>query len=232
MFVIVTLRTTILVASTFLLAAAAQTQSALELPVYLHENIEAGKSPVGMKVEARLSIATLVDGRVIPQGATLSGEVIVSQPKTTTGPARLSVRFDSAQWKNGSSPVVQPLANKIYLTSWHYPLVPSLPQDDNDTTGLAVPPHRRSAQHVGGAGTYPDPNTSASPTYSKGNTGEKSPVDSYPGPRVSEHRVAMKDVESTRSPDGALILTSSKSRLKFDRSTTYVLALSDPSGRN
>jgi len=39
--------------------------------------------------------------------------------------------------------------------------------------------------------------------------------------------VLMKNVESTRSSEGAVILTSQHSNIKLDKSTTYVLAAGD-----
>lgn len=37
----------------------------------------------------------------------------------------------------------------------------------------------------------------------------------------------MKDVESLRTSDGAIVIASSHSNLKLDKLTTYVLALDD-----
>ena len=76
----------------------------LEFPVIMRQNISAGKTPVGTKVEAKLIAATLVGTVVIPQGATLSGEVIESAAKAAAEPSRLAIRMDSATWKNGSAP--------------------------------------------------------------------------------------------------------------------------------
>lgn len=43
----------------------------------------------------------------------------------------------------------------------------------------------------------------------------------------------MKDVESTRNADGAIELTSARSDLKLDKTTTYVLATGDlTAGKN
>jgi hypothetical protein len=41
---------------------------------------------------------------------------------------------------------------------------------------------------------------------------------------TSKHRVLMKDVDSIRNSDGAVTLTSSRTNLKIDKLTTYVLA--------
>jgi len=41
----------------------------LEFPVIMRQNVAAGKTPVGTKVQAKLVVATLVDGVVVPQDA-------------------------------------------------------------------------------------------------------------------------------------------------------------------
>lgn len=66
-------------------------------------------------MQAKLRMATLVNGTVIPQGAVFSGKVVESAAKTKTDPSKLAIRIDSAQWKNGST------ALKIYLIGWFYP---------------------------------------------------------------------------------------------------------------
>ncbi len=51
----------------------------------MRQNVVAGKTPVGTKVEAKLTIATLVKGTVIPEGAVFSGEVVDSVAKSGHG---------------------------------------------------------------------------------------------------------------------------------------------------
>lgn len=193
----------------------------LEFPMRMRQNVEAGKTPVGTKVQAKLSVATLVNGVVIPDDAILSGEVIESVAKSATEPSRLAICMDSAQWKNGSAPVVLAFASKVYLTAWYYP-VALTPLDFPDGPAGAS---QSGTQHRGGAATYPDPNTSASPPYSHGNTGKDTGL-SPPtaSASISQHRVLMKNVESTRRGDGAVTLTSMRSNIKLDKSTTYVLS--------
>ena len=53
--------------------------AALEFPVVLQQNVVAGKTAVGAKVQAKLTIATLLHGVVIPQDAVISGEVSRAQ---------------------------------------------------------------------------------------------------------------------------------------------------------
>jgi hypothetical protein len=44
---------------------------------------------------------------------------------------------------------------------------------------------------------------------------------------ISKHRVLMKDVKSTHNSDGAVTLISTRSNIKIDKLTTYVLATDD-----
>ena len=74
-----------LIYSTSLLAQqtpAASPSRVREFPVVMQQSITAGKTAVGTKVQAKLSVATLVEGKVIPRNAVFSGEVIESVAKT------------------------------------------------------------------------------------------------------------------------------------------------------
>jgi hypothetical protein len=191
----------------------------VEFPVVMRERIDAGKTPVGTKVQAQLVLATMVGGVVVPRDAIFSGEVVESAAKSANAPSRLSIRMDSAQWKNGSAPV------KVYLTSWFYPVAAMTSQD------LSYEPRdsANSARHWNGAGTYPDPNNPVSQQKFPGrdtddNTSQGS---ASPSSNISKHRVLIKNVESTRSSDGALTLTSKRSNIKLDKMTTYVLSSGD-----
>ena len=53
-----------------------------ELPIILRQTVEAGKTAVGTKVEARLVMATMIKGGVLPRGAVISGEVTESVAKS------------------------------------------------------------------------------------------------------------------------------------------------------
>ena len=96
--------------------AATGNAGTIEFPVIMKQKVEAGKTPVGTKVQAELVMATLVDGKTVPRDAVLSGEVTESVAKTETEPSRLAIRMDSIQWKKGSAPI------KAYLTAWFYPI--------------------------------------------------------------------------------------------------------------
>src|SRR5579859_1553602 len=153
----------------------------LEFPVIMRQKVEAGATPVGTKVEARLTLATLVDHAVIPQDAVLSGEVTESVEKSAKGPSRLGIRMDSAQWKNGSVPI------KVYLTAWFYPLVRRVPKDlsDDENSGpLAAGANRRNRSARSYPGWDPDTNPSgAQPTPASGTSGP---------------HILLKDVEAKR----------------------------------
>ena len=172
---------------------------ATEFPVLMRQDIVAGKTTVGTKVEAKLVLGTLLNGTVIPEDAILSGEVIESVAKSSTEPSRLAVRMDSAQWKNGSAPV------KLYLTSWYYRVGGMTPPDDR-TAGATPKP-------------YNPENSIYDPLLSENN--------SRPEPNTTNRRVLMKNVEALRSHDGGVIITSKNFNIKINKSTTYVLAASD-----
>ena len=88
-----------------------------EFPLVLQSSVLAGKTPVGTKIQAKLTIATLFNGNVVPRNAKFFGEIVVSQAKTKNQPSRLSVRMDSVRWENGSAPV------RGFLTALFYPSI-------------------------------------------------------------------------------------------------------------
>jgi hypothetical protein len=89
-----------------------------EFPVVFQSSVTAGKTPVGTTIQAKLSIATLLNGIVVPQNAKFSGEIVVSQPRTKNQASRLSLRMDSVSWENGSARV------KVFLSDWFSPRIP------------------------------------------------------------------------------------------------------------
>jgi hypothetical protein len=187
----------------------------LEFPVVMRQNIAAGKNPVGTKVQANLVISTLVDGVVIPRDAVLSGEVTESVAKTKTEPSRLAIRMDSAQWKNGSAPI------KLYLTAWYYPAEAMSAQ----SLSYQPPNEANSPKNWNGWGQYPDKRESESiPRFPGPDSGKDSSSLPAPSYVTSKHRVLMKDVDPIRNSDGAVTLSSSRTKLKVDKLTTYVLA--------
>lgn len=202
--------------------AASSSSGALEFPVVMRQNVVAGTTPVGTKVQAKLAVATLVDRVVVPRDAVFSGEVTESVAKSATDPSRLAIRMDSAQWKKGSAPVVLSLALKVYLTAWYYPVAETRAQDLSDESPDDTP---QSWKHRNRPPTFPDPNGPASEPF-PGRGAGTDPGSSPPSPssNISKHRALMKNVESTRSTDGAVSLTSKSFNIKIDKLTTYVLA--------
>lgn len=187
-----------------------------EFPVIMEQNVTAGNTPVGTKVRAKLTVATLVDGAVVPRNAVFAGEVIESVAKSATDASRLAIRMDSVQWKKGSAPI------KVYLTAWFYPSM-NVPGGD-----LQYGPPQSPSKTWNGAGAYPDPNSPAYKPFPGGDSDTRSnTVPDTAASVTSNHRVVMKNVESARNSDGAIAITSSHSNIKLDKLTTYVLATVD-----
>jgi hypothetical protein len=192
----------------------------LELPATMRRKIVAGVTPVGTVVQAKLEVATLVDGVVVPENAILSGEVTESAAKSDAGPSRLAIRMDSAHWKHHGAPQVLTLTKKVYLTAWSYPATASSIPDPlyQSPTDL---PNSRNLTRLGS----PAPPTHRLPDASDSSD---SPASKQPASTTTSsaapHRVLMKDVESTRARDGAVGLISRHSNIKLDKSTTYVFA--------
>lgn len=201
--------------------AASGCTGACEFPVTLRQNVAAGKTPAGSRVEAKLVLATLVNGTVIPRDAILSGEVTESVARSASEPSRIAIRMDSAQWKNGSAAV------KVYLTAWIYPAVAGMsPQD----LSYEPPDAANSKKNWNGMGTYPDPNNPISQQKFPGREADKdSGTATAPAPAstISKHRMLMKNVESQHNGDGSVALTSVHSNIKLDKLTTYVFAAGD-----
>lgn len=189
--------------------------TAQEFPVMLEQNVIAGKTPEGTKVQAKLSIATLVNGTVVPRNAVFSGEVTESAAKTKDQPSKVSVRMDSVAWKNGSAAV------KLYMTAWFYPNMMDAGQD------LQYGPTKTAQGSWNGAGEYPtDQNMKSYKPFP--DSQQKDPtVPDTPSSVTSKHRVLMKNVESGQASDGGVELISKKSNIKLERYTTYVLAAGD-----
>jgi hypothetical protein len=187
-----------------------------EFPVILQQGIVAGKSLAGTRVRAKLQVATLVDGTVIPRNAILAGEVIESTPKTAADPSRLAIRMDSVQWKNGSAAI------KVYLTPWYYLTTAETGQS------LQYGPPQSPNRTWNGQGAYPNPNSASYKPFPGGDSdADKNSVPDAAAVKTSDHRALMKDTESMRSDDGTLALVSKRITIKLDKLTTYVFAASD-----
>lgn len=184
--------------------------AAIDFPVQLQQSLTAGKTPVGTKIQAKLTVATLVAGTVIPRNAIFSGEVTQSEAKTKTAPSRLSIHVDSVQWKNGSAPI------NAYLSPWYYPSVA------DEGQSLQYGPQQPASRTWNGEGQYPDPNSKVYRPFPGGDSNDKSSVPDTPASAISGHREAMRNVESAQTNDGGIELISKRSNIKLDKYTTYV----------
>jgi hypothetical protein len=196
-------------------AATPSPSAVQEFPMLLQQGVTAGKTSTGTKVQARLQVATLVEGAVIPRNAVFSGEVIESVAKTKTEPSRVAIRMDSVQWKNGSATV------KLFLTAWYYPAVDAAGQN------LQYGPQQPARRTWNGEGQYPDPNSKSYKPFPGSEPDKDAGVPDTPSTTTSNHRVLMKNVETVNGADGSVALVSKKTTLKLDKLTTYVFAGSD-----
>lgn len=185
-----------------------------ELPIVLRQSVEAGKTAVGTKVEARLMMATMMNGGVVPRDAVLSGEVIESVAKSGNSPSRLAIRMDSAQWKNGEAKF------KLYLTAWYYPPAP-MPAPD-----LSYAP-QGDRRNWGGTDATVDTTDPPNPAQKLSTHQDTGMNVGAPASVISMKRVLMKNVESASDADGSVVLVSSHSNIKLNKVTTYVLAMND-----
>ena len=188
---------------------------AQEFPVVMQQSVAAGKTPVGTKIQAKLGLATLSQGTVIPRNAVFSGEVTESVAKSKADPSRLAIRMDSVQWKDGTATI------KLFLTAWYYPPKDMSGQD------LQYGPQEPANRTWNGQGQYPDPNSKVYKPFPGSESDKGSSVPDTPSSATSNHRILMKDVESIRTDSGDLELVSKHSNIKLDKLTTYVLAAGD-----
>jgi hypothetical protein len=196
--------------------AASAPPGAREFPVVMQQTVAAGKTPVGAKIKAKLEVATLIDGKVIPRSAVFSGEVIDSSAKTATGPSRLAIRMDSVVWKKGSASLT------AYLTAWYYPMKDAAGQD------LQYGPTLPANRTWNGQGQYPDPNSKVYKPFPGSDSGNDASAPNTPSATASNRRVLMKDIESAKNSDGVIAIVSRNSNIKLDKLTTYVLATGEP----
>jgi hypothetical protein len=183
--------------------------------VVLQHSVTAGKTPVGSKVEAKLSIATLFHGTVIPRNATFSGEVVESVARKGKTSSRLAIRMTSVAWKDGSASV------QLYLTPWYYPSISGSGQD------LQYGPEQAPSRTWNGEGAYPDPNSRSYKPFPQESQDKDKPVPDTPSSVTSKRRVLMKNVQTEHSAGDVLVLVSNHENLKLERFPTYVLAAGD-----
>ena len=187
-----------------------------ELPIILRQTVEAGKTGVGTKVEALLMMGTMTKGGVLPRGAVISGEVTESVAKSGKSPSRLAIRMDSAQWKNGSAKF------KLYLTAWFYPPAPMAAPN----LAFGPPGERRNWGGVDPTVDTTDPPNPAQTISRQQDQGAGTNA-SAPASIISKERVLMKNVKSESGADSSVVLVSSRSNIKLNKETTYILAINE-----
>lgn len=185
-----------------------------EFPLTPEKRLTAGKTAVGTRIQAKLAIATLVNGKVIPRNAVFSGAVVQSVARTKTGPSRIGIRMDAVSWKQGFEPI------NVYLTSWYYPTTPDPGQN------LRYGPDQPASRTWDGQGQYPDQNSHVYRPFpgSDSDNAKQSGAPNTSNPVQSNHPVSMKHVELERFSDGTIVLVSIHDNLKIDNRTTYIFA--------
>ena len=202
--------------------SASDARGPLDFPVLLQQKIAAGITPVGTKVEAKLTEATLADGVVIPRGAILSGRVEESSAKTADSPSRIRIKFDSAKWKEGSAPVDAFLTGDYYASEVVQQPDLSMPSAPHGSVGVTMGGARPEPPGPGGvwAGrpdVLNDPGMGDDPATAS--------VPSQP-PSLSQpptHKRRLPDMDTTKADDGSVTVISKKHSIRLDKSTTYVL---------
>lgn len=194
--------------------------SVLQFPIVLQQSVETGKTPIGAKIEAKLAVATLVNGTVFPENAIFSGLVIQSAAKTANSPSRLAIRMDSVHWKDGSASI------KAYLTPWYYPTAVQAGQN------LQYGPPEPASKTWNGAGQYPSADSRVYQPFPGTDSGKSAgAIPDTPSPTTSSRPSHMKDVAVAPVDDGGIALVSERTNLKLDRLTTYVLGASPPAAK-
>lgn len=184
-----------------------------EFPVILQDDVESGKTAVGTKIEARLTVATLVNHAVIPKDAIFSGTVIESVAKAGKSASRLAIRMDSVHWKDGSASI------KSYLTALYYPKTVAKGPD------LQYRPPEPPSKTWNGAGQYPNPDSRVyQPFPGRDSDTDTGAIPNATSTTTSGSTARMKDVALAPTSDGGIALVCERSNLKLDKLTTYVLA--------
>jgi hypothetical protein len=186
-----------------------------EFPLTLQQSIESGKATIGTKVQAKLAAGTLFQGTVIPRNAVFSGVVIESTAKSAKEPAKLAIRMETAEWKDGSTSL------KAYLVPLYYaPTAPSIqgPPAESPDPG---------SRTMNGAGQS-DPRMSQPFPGGNAQTGQAAISDI---PTASNRPVQMKNVTLALADEGGAALVSEGANIKLYKMTTYVFAASDTAAK-
>jgi hypothetical protein len=180
-----------------------------EFPVVLQQNVEAGKTPVGTKVQAKLAVATTFHGVVIPRNAVVTGVVFESVRKSATAPSRLGIRMENAKWKDEATCMM-----KAYLMPLYYPMVNQAmqgpPVESSDTDSRSMSGSNQSSPM-------------SQPSF--GGSNSEAAQEAMPNLLTLASRpVSMKNVIIEPVPDNGVALVSEHENIKLHKMTTYVLA--------
>jgi hypothetical protein len=192
-------------------STAPSSSSLREFPVLMQQSVEAGKTPVGTKVQAKLAVATRFNGVVIPRNAVVTGVVFESVRKSATSPSRLGIRMENAKWKDESTCMM-----KAYLMPLYYPMV------SQSIQGPPVESPDPDSRSMNGPNQSP-----SSPMSQPSFGGDNSEGAREAMPNIltlSSRPVPMKNVVIEPVPDNGLDLVSRHDNIKLYKMTTYVLA--------
>jgi hypothetical protein len=179
-----------------------------EFPLVLQQSIESGKATIGTKVQAKLAVATMFEGTVIPRNAVFSGVVIESTPKSAKEPAKLAIRMETVEWKHGSSSIM------AYLLPLYYPATTqSMPNFEDASQASGGP------ASDGGQGSSSESNMSHQSFPANESQAAIPEISS-----ISNRPVQIKNVKVALADEGGAALVSEHSNIKLFKLTTYVFA--------
>lgn len=184
-----------------------------EFPLVLQQSIESGKAKIGTKVQAKLAVATMFDGTVIPRNAVFSGVVIESIPKSAKEPAKIAIRMETAEWKHGSSSMM------AYLLPLYYPATTQAMQNFE------------ASQESGPTSNGAQGSSSESPTSHQSFPSNESQAAIPEISTTSNRPVQIKNVTVALADDGGAALVSQHSNIKLFKLTTYVFAAREPQAK-
>ena len=187
-----------------------------EFPVVLQQNVEAGKTPAGTKVQGKLAAATLFSGVLIPKDAVASGVVLESEFKKGEGRARLAIRMNTVTWNGGWAPLY------AYLMPLYYPVteqaVPNLSNESPDPDSRTLNGPNQSSQSP-----MSRPFPAGGSEASQGAIPEVAILSSRP--------VRMKNVVLEPTSNGGIALVTEHANIKLFKTTTYVFAADESAAR-
>jgi len=178
-----------------------------EFPLVLQQSLESGKAKIGTKVQAKLAVATMFDGTVIPRNAVFTGVVIESTLKSAKEPAKIAIRMETAEWKHGSSSMM------AYLLPLYYPPTSHAMQNFGDASQESGP----TSNGAQGSG-------SESPTSHQSFPSNESQAAMPEVSTTSNRPVQIKNVTVALADEGGAALVSEHGNIKLFKLTTYVFA--------